>query len=205
VPADAIVEITTQILSNDVPKDFTVTHLSYFTTATTVADADFQALANAVKNLWFATGGTATHYGTNGGNVKIYSRADAKPRPVRGLATFVPSTWMTTVPGPRQISLCASMYSSRNIKRWRGRIYLPINPSWGFGNRPDASAMTQASNLVKQLAAVAVALTPVWTLAVWSGMDNANRAITAGWIDDVWDTQRRRVPKATTRTTYTVP
>jgi hypothetical protein len=205
VTANAIVEITTQYLATDPPRDFFTNHLSFQTDAAAPADADYQALANSVKNSWFNPGTGKLNWQSNGGYVNAYNRADPKPRPERGHAVYTPGTWATVVPGPRQIALVASFYSARNLKRQRGRIYIPTNSGFGYGQRPDSASMSQAVGLIKAIAAGAAALTPVWILSVWSSIDNQNRAVTNVWCNDVWDTQRRRSPKETTRTLGTVP
>jgi hypothetical protein len=199
VPVNAIVEVTTQILSTDAPRDYCVNHLSFQTGASTASDTDFQNLCVAIKGVWFATTGSFMHWGDRGGKVVAYNRADGLPRPERGFIAYVPGSWATTSPGPRQISLCTSFYSLRNIKRYRGRCYLPPTAQYTYTDRPNALNLTYALALFTQIDTAVGALTPSWDQAVWSTVDNTNRVVTNWWCNDTWDVQRRRQPKETTR------
>lgn len=42
-----------------------------------------------------------------------------------------------------------------------------------------------------------------WSWSVWSRANDELRSVGEGWVDDAWDTQRRRGVDATTRTTFT--
>jgi hypothetical protein len=200
MPVTAIVQITTQLLAADPPKDFMTCTLHYQSDLATVADADFQNMANTTKTIWFATGGAYQHYGTNGGYVNVYNLADPHPRPQRGHASYTPTTWATDVSYPRQICLCVSFYSQRNIKRNRGRIYTPTNPAWGgTGGRPSQAVRDQGISLLKTLGQNLRTQTPVWFHVVYSPTDASSKTVTNYWCNDVWDIQRRRAPKETTR------
>lgn len=203
---NAIVEITTQYLATDPPRDLMTNHLSFNSTSTGVTPANWQTLTDTIKNAWFSVSGAWTHYDTHGGKVVAYDRAQPKPRPEAAVSTYTPSTWASTVTTPRQIALVVSMYAVRNLPRQRGRVFLPFHSDWSpAGERPGAPVRTAAMALLHQIAASCQALTPEWTLAVYSAKTDQNNGVTNIWCNDVWDTQRRRTPKETTRSTQTVP
>jgi hypothetical protein len=92
--------------------------------------------------------------------------------------------------------------------RHRGRIYLgPLaNNALGAGvNGPGVysglrtSATNAAASFMSAMGAIAIG--PVrW--CVWSRVNHALYPITGGWMDDAFDTQRRRGIEATQRTTF---
>ena len=203
---EAIVEVTTQLLSTDPPKDYCVSHFHFNTGAASPSPANWQALTDAIKGVWFATSGVPQHYGANGGKVVAYNMADPKPRPEKAVSSYTPGSWMTSVSWPRQVALCVSFYAQRNLKNQRGRIFLPINNQWSpIGERPSSATQNSACQLIKSLYDATLALTPSWTLDVYSKVQDQSYAITNVWCNDVWDTQRRRAPKETTRTQILVP
>ena len=200
------VEITTQLLSADLARDWCVNTIHFNTTSTTVTNAQFQALSDAIKGVWFATSGAWFIYGTNGGSVKVYNLADPKPRPEKGYSTYTPGSWMTTVAWPRQTCLCVSFYSQRNLKSLRGRVYMPLNSgATPVGERPGLSLRTQMAGTIKQLYTVANGLTPSWQLSVHSQKLDQDAGISNIWCNDTWDIQRRRGLRETTRYMTTVP
>lgn len=196
---NGIVEVTVQLLQTDVPRDFCTNTWSVNTGSSTVTAANWQALSDAFKTFYSAASGSHTLYYTNGISVKVYDRADAKPRPEKAFSNYTPGSWMTTVPMPRQIALCCSFYAGRNLKRSRGRVYLPVNGNWSTGDIPSATTMNNALQFGVQLNALIQALTPSWFITVHSDVDNMDYVVDHFWVNDVYDTQRRRDRKETTR------
>jgi hypothetical protein len=139
-------------------------------------------------------------------NYRMYDLADLAPR----VATVVVSPlWTrpptTIMPMPSEVALVASMYATRNLPRQRGRIYLgPLNVNT-HGNPPDAeSDVRPYLGVTQDLAAAMKGLTGALVvsglrLAVYSTVDALARGVTAGWVDNAFDTQRRRGGKAATR------
>lgn len=109
---------------------------------------------------------------------------------------------------PEEVALCLSYTGDPPITpRRRGRIYFgPIaantdteasatNPS-----RPVAILIQDLMKAGRELASY-----PTTTIgwSIHSSVPNDNYVyITRGWVDDAWDTQRRRGPDASTRTTW---
>lgn len=131
-----------------------------------------------------------------------------------GTPTFGPPVAsVTRYPGtvrasncPRDVALCLSFYAGTNVKRRRGRLYLPISIRTGAGTdiafaRPSASLRTEAAALGTALSAVGGADVD-WV--VHSTVDDASYKVTNVWVDDEWDTQRRRGLTATTRSALSV-
>lgn len=195
---NVIVEITTQLLSTDAPRDY-CTNTLHYNTGGSLTTATAQALADAIKTVWFANSGTWTRYGTNGGKVIVYDQAAAKPRPELAVSLYTPAGWATSVSLPRQVSLCLSFFCQRNLKRLRGRIYLPVNPNWNAGERPNNLTMTNALAVGTQLKTVTTALVPRWDQTVRSEVLDDSNVVDNWWVNDVWDIQRRRAPKESTR------
>jgi hypothetical protein len=203
---NAKVEITTELLSGDLPRDWITNSFSFNTTGTGLSDSAWQALVDAIATQWFVTSTSNFHYGACGGKIVAYDRADAEPRPEKAAHIYAPGSWQTLVECPRQVALCVSFYSGRNLARTRGRVYLAIpNNQFGEGDRPSATTLTAAIGLVKGINVVVNALTPVWWQTVHSTVSGEDNIVTNYWCNDVYDTQRRRAPKESTRQTATFP
>jgi hypothetical protein len=99
----------------------------------------------------------------------------------------------------RDVALCLSFYATDNVPRKRGRIYVP----WGittFGTAAGTRPSTAHQNLLITLAQGFAALGGVdvdWV--VWSPTDGQHRKVTHAFVDDEWDTQRRRGLSPTSR------
>jgi hypothetical protein len=143
--------------------------------------------------------------------IKHYDLHDAPPRaPIR--TTIAPAI----VPGadslPTEVALCLS-YQGQRVSglpqsRRRGRVYIgPLSVSalvqaTGLPN-------TAANGVIDTIAACGTflagatwsALGTVW--GVYSPTDDQGVTVTDGWVDNAFDTQRRRGEKATTRQLWT--
>lgn len=109
---------------------------------------------------------------------------------------------IATCNGPREIALCLSYYAGQNIPGRRGRLYLPITClSGGTAQwttlRPDAAMRSKVSAIGGKLAAIGGADVD-WV--VHSKRDDASFNVSNTWVDDEWDTQRRRGLGPTART-----
>lgn len=118
---------------------------------------------------------------------------------MNGDLTDVPVTAANPSPPPAII---------RPQQRRRGRIFvgpLGLNAGEETASRfqPAAGFRTDLGLAVKATYNEIVANTP-YVLAVWSKADAATYPIVAGYVDNAWDTQRRRGLDASTRTTFTI-
>jgi hypothetical protein len=199
---NAIVEVTTQLLQADLPRDYITNTLHFNTTSPATAPADWQALVDAIGGVWTSTVGPHWSYTQNKITVTAYNQADAKPRPEKAIHVYTPGTWQGAVAYPRQIAMVVAFYCGRNLKRLRGRVYLTPGINSSVSERPNATALTNAMGLLVAVNAATNAATPIWSQTVWSDVLGDFNVVSNYWTNDVWDTQRRRSPKETSRQTH---
>jgi hypothetical protein len=139
-----------------------------------------------------------------------YDAADATPRvPVYNEALVLNAATEAN-PLPPEVALCLSYRSAQisgeNLARCRGRLYMgPFNEAANTTADSTRSrpASTLVGNLVNGAVALAAALDPLlWVL--YSSADGVPKTIVSGWVDNAWDTQRRRGNVPNTRTPYTI-
>ena len=135
------------------------------------------------------------------------------------LMTLSPET--TGTPVPTEVAACVSLVgpvagvpvesgSTRPRSRRTGRIYLPfIGVSAAFygavdhNTRPAVAFVDAVLEALQDLQTDAQSVTR--ELVVYSRAAGTTYPVESAWMDNAFDTQRRRGPKATTRTTVTVP
>jgi hypothetical protein len=86
-----------------------------------------------------------------------------------------------------------------NTKRRRGRLYVPfywLFPASALADRPSLTVRTKVGDLAQVLQDLG-GVDIDWS--VWSKADGQARAVSNWWVDDEWDTQRRRGLRPTTR------
>jgi len=111
---------------------------------------------------------------------------------------------------PSEVALCLSFQGEKVSgfpqNRRRGRVYIgPIKDSANSGGRPTSATLTDFANTATTLCSDLKAVGNPALLSVWSHLDGASVEVHDGWIDDAWDTQRRRGVARTTRTTWVAP
>jgi hypothetical protein len=100
---------------------------------------------------------------------------------------------------PREVALCLSFYAEQNIPRKRGRIYVPAGALGGsVALRPTTAQM---NILLAMGQAFADLGGPDVSWNVHSQRSGEDHEVSNIWVDDEWDTQRRRGFRATTRLT----
>lgn len=182
--------------AGDLPRDF-VTNTCFFNVTEVPGiwgPADYQALAVDAMNAWH----DFRVYPSNTAviSAKVYEMQDPEPREVRGYAARAVSNVGASAEGPREVALCLSFYSERNIPRRRGRLYIGPWASNFMTMRPSANVRQEAADLAAALQGIG-GVDVDWQ--VYSRADNAYRKVTNWWVDDEWDTQRSRGLRATTR------
>jgi hypothetical protein len=155
-----------------------------------------QDTATALNATWFVGGSqheiTATSYDAQG----------TQPVYPNGSYVLNPGATAKASTVPRDMALCLSYYADRNIARHRGRLYLPCALAMGsVSAKPDTTYITRALDLADALSGIG-GIDVDW--GVFSQRDNVFRKAQVAWVDNEWDTQRRRGLKATTRTTRNV-
>lgn len=157
---------------------------------------NWKAFADDVKAVFQNRSGVPFGYGVE---TKVYDMADAKPRPVKAS-----SPWAQGLAGfssefaPREVALCLSYFSERNLPRFRGRIYL--GPWAAAPERPTSAQIAAVKALSTGLEGIGG---PDVDWGLWSPTRAAFSKITAGWVDDEWDTIRSRGLRATSRNVFT--
>jgi len=147
---------------------------------------------------------------------KWYNLADPKPRPpIRETLLGTTGTGVGTS-APSEIAVCVSYYAVRtpglDPKRSRGRIYVgPFAMTSVGGPQVGAQVISDLIGAAGTLLTTSNGAT--WKWVVWSqaqaddpqGTTFPDQTVIGGWVDNAWDTQRRRGLDPTSRTTFGAP
>jgi hypothetical protein len=192
-------------------------------TGTALTAADAQALANGVAAGY---GGASVLWGsqlTGGGSVQIYNVSDSPPRVPAASATLNITSQLSADCLPAEVAVCVSFQavpiSGVPQARRRGRLFIgPLGKGFAThtaGNadaRVDATRQAQVRDLLNGLTPITGVDVLTWNLAVYSATADAQGATvndaavvaTNGWVDNTFDTQRRRGARTTARLEFTV-
>jgi hypothetical protein len=133
---------------------------------------------------------------------RLYDMGEAEPREPH-VHTWTLDAASSGGRQPQEAALCASFYGDRNIPRQRGRVY--IGP---FENHSTDGATARPTTALQNTVKGAMqALADSNGLCEWVTLHHTSlvagmHPVTAGWVDNEWDTQRRRGLKATSRVTW---
>lgn len=148
----------------------------------------------------------------SGHEVKFYELTDPQPRLPVAIEPIGIAGATGAIGFPAEVAICASLravgYGQSGVPQGqrRGRIFLgPIAQTVGSigtdgylrvdtGNR--GTIATACQDLDSGLAADG------WQWCVWSRTANSLYRVTGGWVEDEFDTQRRRGPGPLTRTAW---
>lgn len=129
--------------------------------------------------------------------VTSYDAQGTKPVYPNGEHVINPGLMAVTA-GARELAICLSYFSDRNVARRRGRLYIP---AWFLqvattSQRPPQgiAAMAALVDLFTGLGGVDVD----WS--VFSRVEKGAHAVSDWWYDDEWDVMRSRGLRGTTRT-----
>lgn len=112
---------------------------------------------------------------------------------------------------PEECAVCLSfrgvLDTSLPAARQRGRVFIGPLTSLGVGPLAVVGARTRVSVDCRATLAAAGAALRTWAVdgvewVVWSHAALQAFPVAAGWVDDAFDTQRRRGPAASLRTTW---
>lgn len=207
--ANNLVQVT---LTQDtaIPSDACVNAWSFFT-ATPKDDAIGADILAALEVFYQVWDDFMPAELTGTGVVKFYDRGDATPR-VPWLVDTISFTPGAGIPLPTEVAMCLSIaaapVSGVAAARRRGRLYLGPWTADALGNATGQRGRPKTS-LTDLVAAGAGALKDAsdasgdWTWHIWSPTDGVGREVNNGWVDNAWDTQRRRGVDPTTRSTFT--
>jgi hypothetical protein len=102
-----------------------------------------------------------------------------------------------TTTKPRELACCLSFYGERNVKRQRGRLYIPASLlALDTNNLRPVTPIAKMSALVDLFTGLGGADVD-W--CVYSRLMNHAYSVTNWWYDDEWDIMRSRGLRPTTR------
>jgi hypothetical protein len=190
--------------ADDVPADY-CTHTVFHEVGSGIVwgSVDWDNHANELRDLFFGidtTDGGFQEYSARKGEVKLYDMGDALPRPIKATATHTPGAPNTADKyGPSQVALVLAFYADRNIKGQRGHIYIgPFTVGKTGQHIPDAGTMTDVLNLGHGLFDIGGQNV---AHVLYSRQHALTHVLSDYWVDNRWDTQRRRLPKPSSRVT----
>ena len=181
------------------PEDQFVNVLHYEINAPDTVEGTCDDIAAAYNNFphW-----SAQLAATNGLTIKVYD--GGVPNPAGPLFTKTYTLGVQTTAFPTEVAVCLSYATTddpaASVARRRGRIYVgPLSSiSTGADARPDAILRADVLTLGDGLASAGNAGNTTWLM--YSVRDADYFKIESTWVDDAWDTQRRRGLAPTTRT-----
>lgn len=195
-------------MKSGAPKDVAVNNFSFLTTGTVAEGgaaitATLKTFYTALQTFW------SPDVAADKVHVKIYDRADAKPRPPQHEALLTLGVTVGTTSLPHELAICCSFRGARLAgvppARQRGRIFFgPIATSCLTGSVVTQTTVDAFKNALSQMKTNADTA-PNIEWVVWSqrtGTNGGSWPVTDGWVDNAVDVQRRRGVAATTRTAW---
>lgn len=113
-------------------------------------------------------------------------------------------------PLPEEVAVCLSFFAGTNSPRRRGRVYIgPLLGGSTIAVESDTGRPVPVVGLRQAMVAAAERLRTQFngedtSWCVLSQADQTMRDVTAGWVDDAFDTQRRRGRAPVSRLTWSV-
>lgn len=126
----------------------------------------------------------------------VYDVHKPKPNYPEAVHTINPGT-MTTQTMPRELAVCLSFYSHDNVKRKRGRMYLPLFYVGVTDPRIEATLPLPQINATADMLANIGGIDVDW--CVYSRTNDAAYPVTDWWYDNEWDVVRSRGLKGSSR------
>lgn len=144
--------------------------------------------------------------GTGNREIRVTAYDAQGTKPVYPEARAVINTGSAPASGSmRELAICLSFYSVRNVPRQRGRLYIPhvvcAAVSSTVAVRPSDPQRTNVGSLAQVFSDLG-GVDVDW--CVWSRTNAIAYPITNWWVDDEWDVIRSRGLRSTTRTQGTV-
>lgn len=140
--------------------------------------------------------------------VKAYEVGATPGSPPDYQSTFDLGTRSAATALPAEVALCISLQAARvdgaAQARRRNRKYIgPFTSSSLAGDgRPTGTLLASLTAAGRQMMAASAA-SITWDWVVYSGKNDSWYDIHDGWVDNAWDTQRRRGVSPSARTPYT--
>ena len=131
--------------------------------------------------------------------VRAYPLGGGQPEVIVGPQT---ATGLSGGTLPTEVALCLSYAAvddvSASTARRRGRIYIGPIGAASPGDRPSSALQSAVLDLGEALAQIGFGANTTWVM--YSPTDDTTAKIEAIWVDNAWDTQRRRGFAPTART-----
>lgn len=181
------------------PRDAMVVTPCFKTTA--IGDAGAQSIADdlcAGVETWFGAAVNCT--------TKLYDLDETPSGPPVAQKTVNGGASPLTSQCPRDVALCLSFYADSNTARRRGRLFLPApwvlkhSATSSVGREPTTAQQTACKDWATIMAGIG-GLVCDWV--VWSGASHDAHTVTNYYVDNEWDTQRKRGLRPTSRITGT--
>lgn len=139
--------------------------------------------------------------------MKAYDLSDPKPRAPQWEETRTLVELPNAAGLPDEVALVMSYHASPlsgvSAARRRGRVYLGgLASAANVVGRPATAFRTIVAAAGRDLIQASNASTS-WDWVQYSPTANAANTVVGGWVDDSWDTQRRRGRQATSRVVFT--
>lgn len=147
-------------------------------------------------------GGSMSSIVNRTAEVRYYDQASAGSS-VPVILPFTFPAASASAPLPEEVACVATFHGAPPVTpRTRGRIYLgPLNNSMvGLGVGAARISSTYRTAVAERCQALATAADN-WV--VYSPTSNVTTEVAGGFVDDAFDTMRKRGPKASSRTTWT--
>lgn len=148
--------------------------------------------------------------------LEIYDITSLPSGPPVWRETFALASAATSAgPLPLEVALVNTVVGdgpvSVPIRRRRGRQYIGPFSADAIGAKDDNDLPRPASGLVNTMVAASFRLsaygdgsTPPFRWCVWSRKSDTLTEVKSGWVNNEWDTQRRRGADETARTTWSI-
>lgn len=196
----------------NVPKDV-ITNTFHFqsdgsTTNAAAAALIATRLSAFYDEVYSVTGSADTYVNWANAQVKVYDLDDLQPRvPITEAMPITPTSQADGVL-PAEVAIVASFHAAPPVTaRRRNRVYLggwsTLAGSTGTGSNPPAPNSATRSAIIDAMELLYAANT---TALTWQGHSSYGPSpvgtywdIDGGWVDNAWDTQRRRGHEASIR------
>jgi hypothetical protein len=173
-----------------------------------VDDTDYPVIAAVIEEAYdLVIAEFSNLLAQNNHDIQFYRESDPTPRVPRYESTFNLVSAPSGSPLPREVALCCSFQAGRisgeSQARRRGRVYIGMldSATVGADGRPDAAVIDAVAAFGNAILGPSLASTS-WKWAVYSRMNGSGSEVLDGWVDNAFDTQRRRGDAPTARTTF---
>lgn len=194
-----------------IPRDRTTN--TFHAWAPTVGTLTAESFADALRDFYNTTLDGGNPFGRyisaamqRVAGIQVWDLSDPMPRPpiYEGLFTIDTPAGSTRL--PREVALVASFQAVREAgvpqSRRRNRVFLgPLQTNSVDNDIPDSSLIGNAVKAMRVLYARSEAAED-WTWCTFSPTTNDWQPVDNGWVDNAWDTQRRRGQRASSRETW---